>query len=382
MLVRRYTKMIQLGWFGLQPKASPIPALAHGAISRDIAEQSMVLLKNDGNLLPLNRAAIKSVALIGPYAVRQMTGGGGSSHVIPLYSIAPVDGLDAALLSQTKITLLDGNDIDAAVAVARKTDVAILMVGDDEGEDHDHSIALPAEQDRLIEAVAKANPKTVVVLKSGSAVLMPWLQDVPAVFEAWYPGEEDGTAVAAVLLGAVNPSGKLPLTFPRSLEDTLASKPDQFPGDGTTVHYSEGLEVGYRAYYTHNVVPLFPFGFGLSYTTFKFDDLKITTRSKANVTVSFRITNTGLRSGAEVAQLYIDFPEIAEGNEPLRQLKGFRKVMLQPGESQSIELALTPRSFSYWSVRTHGWQIAPGTFQIMVGDSSANTPLKSTLDLQ
>jgi beta-glucosidase len=382
MLVRRYTKMIQLGWFGAQPKVNPIPALLDGEISRNIAEQSMVLLKNDGNLLPLNRATIKSIALLGPYAVRQMTGGDGSSHVIPLYSVAPVDGLDAALLSQTKIALQDGNDIDAAVAAARKADVAILMVGDDEGEDHDHSIELPTAQNRLIEAVSKANPKTIVVLKSGSAVLMPWLQDVPAVLEAWYPGEEDGTAVADVLLGAVNPSGKLPLTFPRRLEDTLASKPDQFPGDGTTVHYSEGLKVGYRAYNADNIVPLFPFGFGLSYTTFRFDDLAVVARSKADVTVSFRVTNTGQRPGAEVAQLYIDFPPIAEGNEPPRQLKGFGKVILHAGESTNIELHLNPWSFSYWSMKTHAWQVAPGVFRLMIGDSSANTPLEATLNLQ
>ena len=381
MLVRRYTKMIQLGWFGPQPKRKPIPVLAHGATSRKIAEQSMVLLKNEGNLLPLNRASIKSIALLGPYAVRQMTGGGGSSHVVPLYSVAPVDGLDAAMLSQTKISILDGNDIDAAVAAARKADVAIVMVGDDEGEGHDHGIELPAIQDRLIAAVAKANPKTIVVLKSGSAVLMPWLQDVPAVLEAWYPGEEDGNAVAAVLLGQVNPSGKLPLTFPRHLEDTLASNPDQYPGNGATVHYSEGLDVGYRAYNAHNVAPLFPFGFGLSYTSFRFDDLSVTTRSNDHVTVSFRVTNTGQRPGAEVAQLYLNFPPIAEGDEPPRQLKGFRKIMLKPGESKHIDLPLDPLYFSFWSERTHAWQVAQGAFHIMVGDSSANTPLSQTLDI-
>jgi beta-glucosidase len=310
-----------------------------------------------------------------------MTGGGGSSHVVPLYSVAPVDGLDAAMLSQTKISILDGNDIDAAVAAARKADVAIVMVGDDEGEGHDHGIELPAIQDRLIAAVAKANPKTIVVLKSGSAVLMPWLQDVPAVLEAWYPGEEDGNAVAAVLLGQVNPSGKLPLTFPRHLEDTLASNPDQYPGNGATVHYSEGLDVGYRAYNAHNVAPLFPFGFGLSYTSFRFDDLSVTTRSNDHVTVSFRVTNTGQRPGAEVAQLYLNFPPIAEGDEPPRQLKGFRKIMLKPGESKHIDLPLDPLYFSFWSERTHAWQVAQGAFHIMVGDSSANTPLSQTLDI-
>ena len=338
--------------------------------------------KNEGNLLPLDRAGIKSIALLGPYAVRQMTGGGGSSHVIPLYSVAPVDGLDAALLSQTKIVLQDGNDFEAAVSAAKKADIAIVMVGDDEGEDHDHSIELPAAQNRLVSAVAKANPKTVVVLKSGSAVLMPWLEDVPAVLEAWYPGEEDGNAVADVLLGKVNPSGKLPLTFPRKIEDTLAGKPDQFPGDGTTVQYSEGLEVGYRAYNSPAITPLFPFGFGLSYTEFRFDSLRVTARSNGQADVSFRITNTGRRAGAEVAQLYLDFPPIAEGNEPLNQLKDFRKVMLKPGESTTIDLSLNPRSFSFWSESLHAWKTAPGHFHLKVGNSSVNPELETTVEVK
>jgi beta-glucosidase len=382
MLVRRYVRMIEMGWFGPQAKPNPIPALKHGAISRNIADQSMVLLRNDGNLLPLNRDAIKSVALIGPYAVRQMTGGEGSSHVIPLYSVAPVDGIDAALLSQSRIALLDGNDLDAAVAAATKADVVILMVGDEEGEDHDHAISLPEAQNRLIEVLAKANHRTIVVLKSGSAVLMPWIQDVPAVLEAWYPGEEDGNAVADVLFGKVNPSGKLPLTFPVRAEDTLASKPDQFPGDGKTVYYSEDLEVGYRWYDAHSVKPLFPFGFGLSYTTFSFDDLKIATKPGVPAaTVGFRITNTGVRAGSEVAQLYLGFPPIAEGNEPPRQLKGFAKIMLQPGESKTVTLPLNARAFSYWSQAAHGWRVVEGNFKVMVGDSSAETPLMGTVSV-
>jgi beta-glucosidase len=382
MLVRRFAKMMELGWFGPQPKSVPIPAFEHGAISRRIATQSMVLLKNDGNLLPLDRNAIKSVALLGPYAVRQMTGGGGSSHVIPLYSVAPADDLDAALLSQTRITLLDGYDADAAAAAAKKADIAIVMVGDDEGEDHDHGIELPAAQNRLIAAVAKANPKTIVVLKSGSAVLMPWLNEVAAVLEAWYPGEEDGNAVADVLLGKVNPSGKLPLTFPRSVEDTLASNPDRYPGNGVTVHYSEGLAVGYRAFAARGIKPLFPFGFGLSYTQFRFDDLKATVHPGSHsATVSFRVTNTGHRAGAEVAQLYLGFPPIAEGNEPPIQLKGFRKVQLDAGESKLVELQLDARELSFWSEKSHAWQVAQGTFEVMAGSSSADTPLRTTIDV-
>lgn len=383
MLVRRFAVMMEFGWFGPQPKPAPIPVLKDGAIARSIADQSMVLLKNDGGLLPLDRNSIKSVALLGPYAVRPKTGGGGSSHVIPLFTVTPYDGLDAHLLSQTQLAVLDGNDIDAAVAAARRASVAIVMVGDDETEGRDHSIELPPAQNRLIEAVTRANPRTIVVLKTGSAVLMPWLKDVPAVLEAWYPGEEDGNAVADVLFGKVNPSGKLPLTFPRSVEDTLAANPEQYPGNGVTVRYSEGLDVGYRAYQAHDVTPLFPFGYGLSYTSFQFSDLKLAMQpGRGHAVVSFRVTNTGRRAGAEVAQLYLGFPPIAEGNEPPLQLKGFSKVMLNPGESKTVRLQLGPRAFSFWSVSRHAWQIASGTFHVMVGDSSANTPLQTSLTIR
>jgi beta-glucosidase len=383
MLVRRFAKMMEFGWFAPQSKPLPIPVLQHGAIARSIADQSMVLLKNDNNLLPLDRNHIKSVALLGPYAVRPMTGGGGSSHVIPLYSVTPYDGIDAQLLSQTPLTVLDGSDLDAAVAAARKASVAIVMVGDNETEGRDHSIELPPAQNQLIMAVAKANPRTIVVLKSGSAVLMPWLKDVPAVLEAWYPGEEDGNAAADVLFGRVNPSGKLPLSFPRSVDDTLAAHPDQYPGDGVTVHYSDGLDVGYRAYLAHHVTPLFPFGYGLSYTSFRFSDLKATMQpGRGHVMVSFRVTNTGQRAGAEVAQLYLGFPPIAEGNEPPLQLKGFSKVMLNPGESKTIHLQLDPRAFSFWSTTAHHWQIAAGTFHVNVGDSSQDTLLHTDIRIR
>jgi beta-glucosidase len=380
MLVLRYAKLIELGWFGPQPPSMPIDASKDGAISRKIATESMVLLKNDGHILPLKRNDIKKVALIGPYAVRQMTGGGGSSHVIPLYSIAPVDGLDAALLLQTKIVLLDGNDLKAAVAAAKAADVAILMVGDDEGEDHDHPIALPAWQNQLIAAVAAVNPKTVVVLKSGSAVLMPWVDQVPAILEAWYPGEEDGHAVADVLLGKVNPSGKLPLSFPRSDSDTLAANPVEFPGENETVHYSEGLKVGYRAFAANGVKPLFEFGFGLSYTEFTFDDLHVSSaQSGRGAHVTFRVTNAGTVDGAEVAQVYVSFPPIEEGNEPSRQLKGFAKLQIKAHESKLVDLDLDERAFSYWSDRTHTWKIPAGKFQIEAGDSSVALPLKASI---
>ena len=382
-LVRRFAKEIEFGDFAPQPKPQPIPAFEHGAISRTIAEQGMVLLKNQDDLLPLNPQGLRSVLLVGPYAVRPNTGGGGSSHVIPLYTITPYDGLSAHLGLQIHLTVMDGSDIDAAAAAAKRAQVAVVMVGDQDSEGRDQSLELPAAQNNLIAAVAKANPKTVVVVKSGSAILMPWIADVPAVLEAWYPGEEDGNAVADVLLGKVNPSGKLPLSFPRSVEDTLASNAEQYPGVNGVAHYSEGLDVGYRAYAAHDIPPLFPFGFGLSYTQFAFSGLKVSRQpGSANATVSFEVQNTGKVAGAEVAQLYLGFPEITEGNEPPLELKGFQKVMLNPGEEKTVELKLDPHDFSYWSEKAHDWQVAKGEFEVMVGDSSANTPLKGNLTIR
>ncbi len=383
-LVRRFAAMMEFGLFAPESAAKPIPAFEHGAVSRSIAEQAMVLLKNDGNLLPLDRKTVRSIALIGPWAVRPGSGGEGSSHVIPLYTITPYDGLEAAVDREiTRVAVTDGADIDAAAAAAARAQIAIVMVGDQDSEGHDQSLDLPGNQNQLVAAVAKANPKTIVVVKSGSAILMPWIDQVPAVLEAWYPGEEDGAAVAAILLGDVNPSGKLPLTFPRSAGQTPAANLGQYPGVNGEVQYSEGLEVGYRAYAAHNAQPQFPFGFGLCYTQFKFDSIRVKQQpGEANATVSFTVTNTGQRDGAEVAQLYLGFPPIEEGNEPPLQLKGFRKVMLAPGESKTVTLSLDPRSFSYWSVKAHAWQVARGNFEVMAGDSSANTPLRASLTIR
>jgi beta-glucosidase len=186
-----------------------------------------------------------------------------------------------------------------------------------------------------------------------------------------------------VLVGKVNPSGKLPLTFPRSAEDTLASNPQQYPGVDGVVHYSEELDVGYRGYTAHHIAPLFPFGFGLSYTQFSFDGLKVSQQAGgAGATLIFKVTNTGKRAGAEVAQVYLRFPAIADGDEPPMQLKGFKKLMLNPGETTIVEVKLDARAFSYWSEKAHAWQVAAGEFQVLVGDSSANTPLKANLTIR
>ena len=380
MLVRRFTKMIQFGWFGPQHKPSPIPILEHGARARSIAEQGMVLLKDENGILPLDNTKIRRIALIGPYGLGAMTGGGGSSHVIPTYTIDPVDGIAASLLVQIRPRLNDGCDIAEAVKLAKSSDVAIVMVGDTDTEGSDQPIALPAHQNDLVEAIAAANPRTIVVVKSGSAVLLPWIDKVPAVLEAWYPGQEDGNAVADVLFGKVNPSGKLPITFPASADQTLAADPSRYPGNGTEVHYSEGLDVGYRGYQAHNIRPLFPFGFGLSYTTFGFSGLSVQAKGEGAV-VRFQVANTGSRAGAEVAQLYLAFPSMDEAPEPPHQLKGFQKIELAPGQTKTLELNLTAQQLSYWSESRHSWQLAHGEFSVAVGDSSASTPLQGTFTI-
>jgi len=382
-LIRRFTKQIEFGWFQRQPTTpAMLPVMADGKAAREIAAQSMVLLKNDKSLLPLQRARIRTIALLGPYAIRALIGGGGSSQVTPLYTVEPLAGLYNADPKKVTYIVQDGSDIAAAVSAAKLADVAVVMVGQETSEGHDHSLSLGDAQDKLVSAVARANPRTVVVLKTGSPVLMPWLSDVAAVLEAWYPGEEDGDAVADVLFGAVDPSGKLPITFPRTVDDTLARDPATYPGNGKVVSYKEGLDVGYRGYIAHGVKPLFPFGFGLSYTSFAFDDLSVgPVQSDGSVTVSLRITNTGSVPGADVAQLYVGYPPITEGNEPPLQLRAFQKVTLQPREFRTVTLKLEPQAFSYWSEKMNGWQVAQGKFQLFAGDSSANTPLHGSVNL-
>jgi len=387
MLVRRFRTMMELDVFYHPPTHKPIPAKKDGAIARRIAEEGMVLLKNEGNLLPLDAARLRSIAVIGPYAAKAMTGGGGSSHVIPLYTVDPVKGIQERAGSKVKVTFADGSDVAQAAALAKSADVAIVMVGDNEREGRDHPITLEGNQDALVEAVAAANPHTVVVLKSGSVELMPWVDKVPALLEAWYPGEEDGNAVAAVLFGEVDPSGKLPLTFPRRLADLPASTPEQYPGVDGAVHYSEGVFVGYRHYDEKDIKPLFPFGYGLSYTTFAYKNLKVTPASVSGngtgpVTVDLDVTDTGSRSGAEVAELYLGFPSTAAVPEPPEQLKGFERVQLKPGQTGHIHLAIDQHLLSYWNTKEHGWAVMPGTYKVMVGASSRDIRLDGKFSVE
>jgi beta-glucosidase len=273
-----------------------------------------------------------------------------------------------------------------AAVLARLSDVAVVVVRDYRNEHADlPSLTLSNEQDLLIQVVAAANPRTIVALATGGPVLMPWLDQVPAVLESWYGGQEQGNALADILFGDVTPSGKLPVTFPRSDHDTPVSSPEQYAGrDGFVAHYSEGLGAGYRGYDQCGIEPLFPFGYGLSYTSFAYAQLQVepeTTDGTRTVQVNCTVTNTGGCVGAEIAQVYLGLP--ASTGEPPKRLVGWAKVELAPGETKEITVTLDPNAtshpLSYWNVDTHDWETASGDYQVYVGASSRDIRLTGIL---
>ena len=273
-----------------------------------------------------------------------------------------------------------------AVAAAKSASVAVVVVSDDtESEATDRpSLNLPSAQDELISAVAAANPHTVVVVNAGAPVAMPWLSQVAGVLDAWYPGQTNGTSLASVLFGQTDPGGHLPVTFPASLSQVPASTTAQFPGNGTDVLYSEGIDVGYRWYDAKNITPMFPFGFGLSYTQFAFSHLSVSPSAvdgTRDVRVSGVITNTGKVAGSDVAQLYLGDPSAT--GEPPRQLEGFQRVSLAPGASARVSFVITPQDMSWWSDAANGWTQTAGRYQVYVGDSSAlaGLPLRGSFTM-
>jgi beta-glucosidase len=295
-----------------------------------------------------------------------------------------ISGASSALLWGTPTALAPG--ITAAVKAARAASTAVVVVSDDtESEATDRpSLNLPSAQDELISAVAAANPHTVVVINAGAPVVMPWLPSVAGVVDAWYPGQTSGTALASVLFGQTDPGGHLPVTFPSSLSQVPASTTAEFPGNGTDVLYSEGIDVGYRWYDTKDTTPLFPFGFGLSYTQFAFSGLSVSRSvvdGTQDVRVSAVVTNTGHRAGSDVAQLYLGDP--ASSAEPPRQLEGFQRVSLAPGQSARVWFTLTPQQESWWSDSANGWTQTAGSYRVYVGDSSAlaNLPLQDSFTM-
>jgi len=375
------------------------------AVALQGALESITLLKNQGNLLPLDLAKVKSIAIIGPDAYPAVAGGGGSSEARAFEPVSILTGIANLLGPNAHVFYSDGmpDSPDEKKAIA-DADVVVVAVGFDPKTEHegaDRTFSLPPGQDALIEEAAAANPRTIVTLTAGGGVdTSRWLDKVPVLLHTWYPGQEGGTAVAQILFGQHNPEGKLPVSFDRSWDENPSSKwyyGD--PKDNTTLHtigedgkpldytiehikYGDKLMVGYRYWTTTGKHPLFPFGFGLSYTTFKFSmlDVPASAASGSTVNVSFDVTNAGSVAGAEVAQLYVSDPS-AQVDRPERELKGFAKVRLDPGETRHVTISLDARAFSYWDGPAHRWIIDPGKFIIRVGDSSENTPLTADIDL-
>ncbi|HLH37136.1 MAG TPA: glycoside hydrolase family 3 C-terminal domain-containing protein [Alloacidobacterium sp.] len=359
------------------------------AFSREVAEAGTVLLKNAHGILPLRTSA--HVAIIGAAGTAQpKVEGEGSSQANAPYVISPLEGIRNRLgiNGNTKVSFEDGSDLGKAADIASHADVAIVFVSTEDGEGSDRpNLELPGNQDALINSVTAVNQNTIVVLDTGGPVLMPWINRVAGVIEAWYPGQEDGNAIAAILYGDVDPSAKLPLTFPRSAEAIPTSRKEQWPGVNGRSIYNEGLNVGYRWYDATNTQPLFPFGFGLSYTTFSISHLAIKplrpSRSADAISRRFAVrvdvTNTGTREGAEVVQIYVKHP-LADG-EPPHQLRAFAKVELKPGETKTAIMALDPESFMTYNTPTHRWMRRAGTYEILAGTSSRDLPLAKTISI-
>ena len=365
-----------------------IDAPGHHTLARRAAAEGMVLLKNDGALLPLEPAT--RVAVIGAFAKQPRYQGTGSSRVTPTRldcaydAIAAIVDGDVAFATgyDAETSAADAGLIDDAVRVAREADVALVFAGlpeviESEGFDR-VDLGLPPQHDRLIEAVSAANPNTVVVLANGAPVEMPWVAGPKAIVEAYLGGQAGGSAIADVLYGRCNPCGKLAETFPERLADVPADP--WFPGTGRQVQYREGLFVGYRYYDTFERSVLFPFGHGLSYTAFGYDDLAIAVQEGPRVEVAFTLTNGGSVAGAEVAQVYVHRPH-ATHYRPSQELKAFRKVMLGAGERQRVTLRLDQTAFAYFSTARGNWAVEPGEYEIRVGASSRDIRLRQRIVL-
>ena len=368
---------------------------AHHQLARRIAGEAIVLLKNRGGLLPIAPGDVGKIAVIGEFAASPRYQGNGSSEVKPtrldsfLEIVKREYGGEVELDYAAGYSLRDDGNlslIDEAVRLAGSSDVALVLAGlpqhyESEGIDRTH-IDLPPSHNALIEAVVAAQPRTAVILTNGSAVAMPWISRVPAVVEAWLGGQAGAGAVADVLFGKVNPSGKLAETFPVRLQDTPAFL--NFPGEDGEVLYGERVFVGYRWYDARGIQPLFPFGHGLSYTRFEYSDFELSSErisDRDRLTVSATITNTGERRGKEVVQLYIADPE-ASVRRPVKELKGFVKLALAPGESRVVSFTLAERDLSFYSTRHAQWLAESGDFEILLGASSRDIRLRGTVSFQ
>ncbi len=363
-----------------------IDQAGHARQARTVAESGTVLLENRG-LLPLATKGLKSVALIGVGA-DTFRGGGGSSKVVPFRTVTLRQALTARLGAGVDVRYDPGNDPAVAAALAKDADVAIVVGVDSSSEGGDRRCLRLSctdgltQQDAMIDAVAAANRRTVVVLQTSGPVLTPWRDRVQALLEAWYPGESGGEAVTRVLLGDAEPGGRLPATFPKREEDeATAGDPEAYPGVDDQVRYKEGVLVGYRWFDAKRITPAYPFGAGLSYTTWRYRDLRIhRSRGRAPATVSVTVTNTGRRRGSDVAQLYLRIPAPRAGQVAApRQLKGFRRVALKPGHSARITFTLTPRDLASWNTGANAFRVKAGCYPVMLGRSSRDIVLKGRL---
>ena len=395
---------------------------AHFAAARQIGEEGIVLLQNKNNVLPIDLNRAKKIAVIGENAVKMMTVGGGSSSLKVKYELSPLDGIRRRVGDKAEVVyargyvgdpsgeyngVKSGQDLEdsrspeeliaEAVAVAREADYVIFIGGLNKSahqdcEDADRKeLGLSYGQDQVIAALAQANKNLIMVNISGNAIAMPWVKEVPAIVQAWYLGSEAGNAIASVLLGDVNPSGKLPFTFPVSLQDVGAHQLGEYPGtprnDGSNLvdeKYNESIFVGYRWADKQKTRPLFSFGHGLSYTTFEYG--KVTADKKAIVkdepiTFTLTVKNTGDREGAEVVQLYISDKK-SSLPRPIKELKGFQKVYLQPGEVKQVSFTIGTDALSFFDDGKHEWIAEPGQFETLVGASSTDIRGKVVFELK
>jgi beta-glucosidase len=372
---------------------------AHQQTALKVAEEGIVLLKNEDNILPLP-SGTQTLAVIGYNADREQSMGGGSSQVKAFYEITPLEGLKKLLGDKVKITYSPGYRIERgakadpsliqhAVETASNADFTIIVGGWTHGynynvwsdnaydaEDADKpDMQMPFGQDELIKAVLKANPKTIVVLIGGGPIDMSqWIGDVKGIVQAWYPGMEGGTALAKILFGQSNPSGKLPMSFPKKLEDVPAHKLATYPHDRVkNLYYLDDIYVGYRYYDTYDIAPEFAFGHGLSYTNFEYSNLKLQKQGK-KLLVSCVVKNTGKRAGADVIQVYVH-QQKSSLPRPEKELKGFQKIFLQPGSSSTVSIVLDEDAFRYFNDQSNKWVLEPGYFDILVGSSSRDIKL-------
>lgn len=397
------------------PQKSVVDVVGGFEIAQKLEESAIVLLRNEGSLLPLNASKVHKIAVIGPHADVGMISGGGSAQVDPpvgnailppgqgqtrwlepvWFPTSPLKSIQAKAHG-ADVEFDSGVDVAKAAELARNSDVALVFAYQWESEDMDlPSLSLPEHQDELIAKVAEANPHTVVVLETGGPVTMPWAGQVSGILEAWYAGSRGSDAVADILFGDVNPSAKLPVTFPKSDTDlphpTILKPPKESvePGGPDAwkqiaaglppfqVTYDEGVKVGYKWYDAENKPVLFPFGHGLSYTTYSYSNLHVAGGKTPRVT--FTVSNTGSRDGAEVAEVYASLP--ASASEPPKRLVGWTKVWLKSGESKEASVEIDPKYLSIYNVEHHGWQLVPGEYNFMVGGSSQNLPLKASISL-